>query len=268
MKIQGKIASFAILGLMAVCIGAQLFAPAHYATQFREATNAPPSLKFPLGTDDLGRDRLSRMLYGGRVSLLLAPAAALLSTCLAAAIGTIGGYLGGIPGRLIVGIIDLFLSLPWFFLLITVRAMLPLDVAPMISVTVTFTLLGLLGWAASARIVYAGVRALRTSDFITTARACGCARWRTLMVHIAPNLKSTLWAQFLISIPAFVLAEANLTMLGLGVAEPLPSWGSLLKELENYDNLRGQPWRLAPLVLLMLVVWAFQAVLNHDEVMA
>ncbi|MBV9572743.1 MAG: ABC transporter permease [Acidobacteriales bacterium] len=268
MKVQGKIAALGILGLMAVCIGAQLFAPADYATQFREAPNAAPSLKFPLGTDDLGRDRLSRMLYGGRVSLLLAPAAALLSTCLAAAVGTVAGYFGGITGRVIVGIIDLFLSLPWFFLLITVRAMLPLDVAPMISVTVTFTLLGLLGWAASARIIYAGVHALRTSGFITTARACGCARWRTLMVHIAPNLKSTLWAQFLISIPAFILAEANLTMLGLGVAEPLPSWGSLLKELENYDNLSAQPWRLAPLVLLMLVVWAFQAVLSHDEVMA
>jgi ABC-type dipeptide/oligopeptide/nickel transport system permease subunit len=166
------------------------------------------------------------------------------------------------------GAIDLFLSLPWFFLLITVRATLPLDVSPMTSVTVTFALLGFLGWATSARVVYAGVRALRTSDCITTARACGCVRWRTLAVHIMPNLKPILWAQFLVSIPAFILAEANLTMLGLGVAEPLPSWGSLLRELENYDNLSAQPWRLAPLVLLMLVVWGFQALLSHDEVMA
>jgi len=182
--------------------------------------------------------------------------------------GAIGGYFGGIWGRIVMGTVDLFLSLPWFFLLITARATLPLDVSPIISVTVTFALLGLLGWAASARVVYAGVRALRTSDFIVTARASGCQRWRTLAVHMIPNLQPTLWAQFLVSIPAFILAEANLTMLGLGVAEPLPSWGSLLKELENYDGLSAQPWRLAPLALLMLVVWSFQIVLSHDEVMA
>jgi peptide/nickel transport system permease protein len=268
MKVNRKIAWFVILGLVTVCMCAQLVAPANYAKQFREVPNASPSKQFLLGTDDLGRDRFSRLLYGGRVSLLLAPAAALLSTCLAAGLGTIAGYSGGIPARIIMGAIDLFLSLPWFFLLITVRATLPLDVSPMTSVTVTFALLGFLGWATSARVVYAGVRALRTSDFITTARACGCVRWRTLAVHIMPNLKPILWAQFLVSIPAFILAEANLTMLGLGVAEPLPSWGSLLRELENYDNLSTQPWRLAPLVLLMLVVWGFQALLSHDEVMA
>jgi ABC-type dipeptide/oligopeptide/nickel transport system permease subunit len=268
MRLDRKIACSVILGVMTLCIFSDLFAPAHYATQFREAPNSPPSKRFLLGTDDVGRDRFSRLLYGGRVSLLLAPAAALLSTCLAAGLGTIAGYLGGIIGRIIMGIIDLFLSLPWFFLLITVRAMLPLDVSPMISVTVTFALLGCLGWAASARVVYAGVRALRTSDFITTARSYGCVRWRTLAVHIMPNLKPILWAQFLVSIPAFILAEANLTMLGLGVSEPLPSWGSMLKELENYDGLSAQPWRLAPLALLMLVVWAFQIVLSREEVMA
>jgi peptide/nickel transport system permease protein len=263
-----KIAGWSMVGLMAACLCAQFLAPAHYATQFRESPNAAPSKRFWLGTDDLGRDRFSRLLYGGRVSLLLAPAAALLSTLLAAGFGMAAGYFQGLPGRIIMGGVDLFLSLPWFFLLIAARAMLPLDVSPMISVTVTFALLGLLGWAASARVVYAGMRSLRTSDFILTARACGCLRWRTLAVHIAPNLKPVLWAQFLVSIPAFILAEANLTMLGLGVAEPLPSWGSMLKELENYDNLSAQPWRLAPLALSMLVVWAFQVILSQDEVMA
>ncbi len=268
MRSLRKLAGWSILGVMTVCLCAGFFAPSHYATQFRQAPNAGPSEHFLLGTDDLGRDRFSRLLYGGRVSLLLAPAAALLSTFLAATLGIVAGYFEGVWGRIIMGGVDLFLSLPWFFLLITARSMLPLDVSPMISVSITFALLGLLGWAASARVVYAGVRALRTSDFITAARACGCMRWRTLAVHIAPNLKPVLWAQFLVSIPAFILAEANLTMLGLGVSEPLPSWGSMLKELENYDNLSSQPWRLAPLALLMLVIWAFQIVLNKDEVMA
>src|SRR5271166_1490911 len=116
-----KIAGWSMVGLMAACLCAQFLAPAHYATQFRESPNAAPSKRFWLGTDDLGRDRFSRLLYGGRVSLLLAPAAALLSTLLAACIGGLAGSLGGRFERLALAAPDLSLSLPWLFLLLTVR---------------------------------------------------------------------------------------------------------------------------------------------------
>src|ERR1700676_5790462 len=111
MRVDRKIAWFVILGLVTVCLCAQIVAPANYAKQFREAPNAGPSKVFLLGTDDLGRDRFSRLLYGGRVSLLLAPAAALLSTFLAGALGIVAGYFEGIWARVIMGGIDLFLSL-------------------------------------------------------------------------------------------------------------------------------------------------------------
>src|SRR5262245_11300880 len=107
---------------------ADWLAPAPYERQFRDAPSARPSRRFPLGTDELGRDRLSRLLYGTRVSLLLAPATALLSTLIAAAIGGAAGYLGGRWDRIALRAIDLFLSLPWLFLLLTARAMLPLNV--------------------------------------------------------------------------------------------------------------------------------------------
>jgi peptide/nickel transport system permease protein len=200
------------------------------------------------------------------VSLLLAPIAAALSVMLAASVGTIAGYLGGIWERTILGIIDLFLSLPWLFLLITVRAALPLNVSPIFSVIVTFLLLGLLGWATSARVVCAGVSAIKRSDFMIGARATGCSSGRSIFVHLIPNLKRTLWAQFLVSIPLFILTEANLTILGLGVAEPLPSWGSLLREINVYSDNLSHVWRLAPLFLLMIVVWAFQIACTTDEV--
>src|ERR1051325_1339214 len=174
----GAWCTIVVLGL--TCILAGKLAPAHYATQFRQAPDAAPSSRFLLGTDDLGRDRLTRVLFGGRVSLLLAPAAAALSVILAASVGTIAGYLGGTWQRSILGIIDLFLSLPWLFLLITVRAALPLNVSSVVSVMVTFALLGLLGWAASARVICAGVSALKTSDFMITVRATGCSSARTL----------------------------------------------------------------------------------------
>ncbi len=260
------------VAVLAVTCGAALLLPTlgifDYAKQFRNTPNDAPSFAHPLGTDDLGRDRFSRLLFGTRVSLLLAPAAALLSTILAAVIGGVAGYAGGWVERLALVVTDLFLSLPWLFLLIAVRAALPLNVSPETSVMITFALLGSLGWAVSARVVCAGTRALRESDFVLQARASGISSWRVLGIQVLPNLKPVLFAQFWISIPVFILAEANLGILGLGVAEPLPSWGSLLRELEGYSGLSGQPLRLVPLVLLIIVVSCFQIVLSEQEVLA
>jgi len=241
-------------------------APADYATQFREAPNSSPSRQHWLGTDELGRDRLSRVLYGTRISLLMAPAAALLATALATLVGGVAGYLGGWWERGAMAATDLFLSMPWLFLLLAVRAMLPLNVSPLTSVAVTFLMLGLLGWAASARVLCAGARGLRGSDFVLQARASGLRGMRLLAIHVIPNLKPVLMAQFWISIPVFIISEANLGILGLGVAEPLPSWGSLLRELESFASFGFEAWKLVPLVLLVLVVSSFQIVLSRDEV--
>ena len=163
---------------------------------------------------------------------------------------------------------DLFLAMPWLFLLLAVRAMLPLNVSPMASVAVTFLLLGILGWAASARVLCAGARGLRNSDFILLARASGVSGVRLLLIQVLPNLKPVLAAQFWISIPVFILSEANLGVLGLGVAEPLPSWGSLLREMESFTSFGFEAWKLVPLALLVLVVSSFQIILSRDEVYA
>jgi peptide/nickel transport system permease protein len=247
------------------CLLANFISPASYAHQFREEPNSPPSRQHLLGTDDLGRDRFSRVLYGTRVSLLLAPAAALLASLLAALIGGGAGFAGGWIQKCVMAATDLFLSLPWLFLLITVRAMLPLNVSPFLSVAITFALLGCLGWAAAARVLCADAGSLRESDFVLLARASGSGPWRLLWRHIVPNLRPILLAQFWISVPAFILAEANLGMLGLGVAEPLSSWGSLLRELQSYSAISGQPWQFVPLALFILVVSSFHLVLLKQE---
>src|ERR1700685_999160 len=151
----------AIVFLLVVCVAcllANFIAPASYARQFRDEPNASPSRQHLLGTDDLGRDRFSRVLYGTRVSLLLAPAAALLSSLLAAFVGGIAGFAGGWVDRCVMAGTDLFLSLPWLFLLITVRALLPLNVSPIISVLITFAMLGCLGWGGAARTICGHVR--------------------------------------------------------------------------------------------------------------
>jgi peptide/nickel transport system permease protein len=235
--------------VIAWCPGALTLAP--YDRQFRELPNAPVSRQFPLGTDDLGRDRLSRLLYGTRVSLLAAPAAALFSAVLAAVVGGLAGFLGGWFDRTAVAAIDLMLSLPWLFLLIIVRALLPLNLPALLSVLVTFGLIGLLGWPSAARIVRADCQALRCSDMVVQARACGLPMGRVLVKHVLPNVRPILMAQFRASIPIYILAEANLGLLGLGVADPLPSWGNLLRPLES-GPLQAAAW--APLILMVVVV--------------
>jgi ABC-type dipeptide/oligopeptide/nickel transport system permease subunit len=160
---------------------------------------------------------------------------------------------------------DLFLSLPWLFLLISVRAFLPLNVAPFTSVVITFAMLGLLGWAGAARVICADARTLCGSDVVLLARASGSSGFRLLWRHILPNLKPILYAQFWISIPVFILAEANLGILGLGVAEPLPSWGSLLRELESFSAFNAHPWQFVPLILLIATVSCFHLALQKEE---
>jgi peptide/nickel transport system permease protein len=269
MNLWRKLACVILAVVLCASVAAYWLAPAGYARQYREATNAAPSQTHWLGTDELGRDRFARVLYGTRISLLLAPAAALLSTLMAALIGGLAGYLGGGWARIAMAVTDLFLSLPWLFLLITARALMPLNVSPLISVVVTFLLLGSLGWTTAARVLCTTAGSLRSSDFVRQARAAGVPAQRLFWIHVLPNLKPVLYAQFWISIPVFILSEANLGILGLGVAEPMPSWGSLLKELEGMVSLGDEPWKFVPLILLVLVVMSFQLVLSrHDEVAA
>jgi len=263
-----KLACAVLALVLAASLAANWLAPAGYAKQYREATDAPPSRAHWLGTDDVGRDRFARVLYGTRISLLLAPAAALLSTLMAALIGGLAGYLGGIWARIAMAVTDLFLSLPWLFLLITARALMPLNVSPLVSVLVTFMLLGLLGWTTAARVLCTTAGVLRSSDFVRQARAAGLPGQRLFWVHVMPNLRPVLYAQFWISIPVFILSEANLGILGLGVAEPMPSWGSLLKELEGLVSMGEEPWKFVPLILLVVVVTSFQLLLSRQEEVA
>lgn len=251
--------------LFVVGLFAGKVAPYSYARQFRERPNAAPCASHLLGTDNLGRDLFARLVYGTRVSLLLAPAAALLSTLIAGILGGLAGLLGGWCERLILGAADLSMALPLLFVLLALRALLPLDISPILSVIATFIFLGLLGWASSLRVVWAATRNLRNSDFLLLARATGCRRWKMIVRHVLPNLQPVLFAQFWTSIPLLVLTEATLSMLGLGVMEPLPSWGNLLRGLEDISAVSANPWRLSPLILLIVVAICFQLILPAQE---
>lgn len=256
------IASFIAL----VSLGGSLLPRFDYSRQDREHFSVGPSRDHWLGTDAVGRDRWARLLHGTRVSLSLAPAAAGLSLLLAFVAGAVPGFAGGADERVAKMIIDLVLSVPWLFLLPMVRAMLPLNTSPAASATITFLMLGLLGWGVPARILLARSRRLRQSEFVLLARASGVPRWRLLCIHVMPNLWPVLVAQFWIAVPVFILAEANLSLLGLGVAEPLPSLGSLLRELETVLSIRGDVCNFAALFVLVLMVSSLQVAFVKHEV--
>jgi len=261
-RIRGILAAL-LLAVALIALFPKVITQAPYDRQFREAAGCPPSLRFPLGTDDLGRDRLSRLLYGTRLSLLLASASALASTLLASLVGAAAGYIGGWCDRMVMRAIDLTLSLPWLFVLITARALLPLNVSPLLSVAITFALLALVGWASPARVVRAAVREMRDSDVLVQAKAAGCRGPRLIALHILPQLKPVMAAQFCTAVPIFILSEANLSLLGVGVAEPLPSWGNLLRDIQNQPSLTGGV--LAPLILLVVVIGCFQVVFSVED---
>jgi peptide/nickel transport system permease protein len=259
-------AAMVVLASIALsAVAANWIAPYPYAEQSRDHPSAAPSRQFPLGTDELGRDRFSRLVYGTRVSLLLAPAAALVSTMIALAFGGIAAFVGRWWESLATGATDMVLAAPTVLILFTVRALMPLNVSPWTSILITCGLLGALGWPPAARVIRADMAALLNADFLLQARAAGQRSVRILFRHLVPNFRPILAAQFWVLVPAFILAEANLSLLGLGVAEPLPSWGNMLRELENYALVQERPWILAPLAALMLTILCLYVVLPSGE---
>lgn len=264
MKVIRVAAACILIAVAAMAFAAGALAPHDYAFQYREHAGEPPSATFPLGTDELGRDRFSRLLHGARVSLIFAPAAALAATAIAAVIGLISGYAGGWVDESARAVTDLFLSLPWLFVLLTLRALLPLNTSPWASLGATFALLAGIGWASGARVVRASVNSLRASPAILHARAYGCGTGRLLIRHFLPHLRPVLTAQFWILVPVFLLTEANLGVLGLGISEPLPSLGNMLAELQNYGRVAESPWILAPALLVVLVVASLHFLVSRE----
>jgi len=204
-----------------------------------------------LGSDAYGRDQLSRILYGGQVSLLAGLLGAGITLSLGALIGITAGYYAGWRDELLMRIAELFLALPWLYLLFALRAFLPLAVSPLEAFLLVVIVIGMVGWARPARLVRGVVLSAKERDFVRAARGFGASDFYLLRRHILPETASVLLTQAAILIPQFVLAEMTLSFLGLGVPEPMSSWGNLLATLQQYSVLVSYWWMCLPALAIV-----------------
>lgn len=216
-----------------------------------------PARIFLMGTDDFGRDQFSRFLYGGQISLAAGLIAAALSLSLGIIIGSLAGFYGGWIDATLMRGGEMFLALPWLYLLFAVRAALPLHVSQWQVFLLLVAVIGLIGWARPARLIRGVVLSAKERYFVTAARGFGASDFYLLRRHVLPQTYSVVLTQMTLLIPQYVLAEVTLTFLGLGVGEPMPSWGSLLASLQQYYVLSSYWWMFLPVMLLVPIFFAY-----------
>lgn len=228
-------------------------APWSYADQDRAQVAASMSASHPIGTDDLGRDRLVRTAAALLLGIVGAVAASALATALALALGMGAALARPWCGRLTLYAGDLFLTLPWIFLLMMLRSALPLNLPPASSAAMTFVLMAVLGVPAFLRFHYTRTLAFSRSEWMLQSHASGL-RQGQIFRQMLPHLRPLIVTQFLLYVPACIVAEANLGTLGLGIGEPLSSWGSMLQSLGSAAFTSTSSLIYVPLALLVLVL--------------
>lgn len=207
----------------------------------------PPSAEHPLGTDDVGRDMLLRIIYGGIISLRIGVLAASIGVSLGVTIGTVCGYFGGWIDNVLMRIAEALLSIPTLFILIVLSRVLGS------SVIIIITVIGVLSWMRISRLVRANVLSLRERDYVTAARAQGAPVSRILMRHIVPNTLAPIVVAGTLQVGRAIVLEASLSFLGMGVQPPTATWGSMLNRAQAY--LTTAPWiAIAPGVMILVVV--------------
>ncbi len=212
---------------------------------------------FLLGTDRLGRDILSRIIYGARISLTIGLIGIAISFSLALVIGGIAGYYGGIVDLFTQRVIEVIQSFPQIPLWMALSAVLPVTWSPLLVYFAITVILAMLDWTGLARAVRSKILSLREDDYCMAAQLMGARPRRVIGRHLLPGLMSHLIASATLSIPTIILGETALSFLGLGLRPPITSWGVLLNEAQNINVVALYPWLILPVVPVVLVIIAF-----------
>lgn len=239
-----------------IIVTAALLAPwiAPYSPSEQNITNllAPPGKDHWLGTDELGRDTFSRLLYGARISLMVSFSAVIGMKTIGVIVGSIAGYYGGIVDSILMRIVDVLIAFPQIFLLITLLTVLEPSIWILIFVFIFFS------WMGTARLIRGEFLTLRSREFVLAARTMGIKTRRIIFSHILPNALGPLIVSSTLSVGGVILAESALSYLGLGVQPPTPSWGNMLQSAQDLNIMLNAWWYpLFPGFSILITVLAF-----------
>jgi len=225
--IRNRLALFGliiVMTLFAIAVFAPLISPYNYKNIDVQNILMPPSSTHFFGTDDLGRDVYSRMIWGARISLAVGFVSVGISTLIGITLGAIAGYYGKYADMIIMRFVDIMLCIPGFFLILAVIAFLGSNIFNIMII------IGLTSWMGVARLVRAEFLSLKEREFVLGAKASGASDFRIIFIHILPNALSPVFISAVLGVAAAVLLESSLSFLGLGIQPPTPSWGNILTE--------------------------------------
>jgi peptide/nickel transport system permease protein len=244
------VASLAVFAILAVaCLAAPVVAPFQFDAIDLESVREPPSAAHWMGTDDLGRDLLTRVLYGGRVSILIGLLAAILGTGLGALIGSVAGFYGGRLESLLMRLTDIAFAIPTLPLLIVLASYTDAAIVSMALI------IGLLSWMTTARVVRGEVLSIKEMTYVEAARSIGAGNARIIGRHILPNVVGPIIVGATLAVGNAIILESSLSFLGLGVQPPIPTWGNLLMDAQA--TMATKPWlTVFPGIAILLVVLA------------
>ncbi|WP_078548094.1 oligopeptide ABC transporter permease [Litchfieldia alkalitelluris] len=249
--IGGSILSLIILA----AIFAPLIAPYSFEEQRLLDKLKPPSAEFLLGTDKFGRDLLTRLLYGARISLLVGFASVFGAITIGTLVGSLAGYFGGKLDAILMRFVDILLSIPSIFLLITLVTIFSPGVDKLILI------FALTGWMGTARLVRGEFLSLRTREFVLASKTIGTRSYKIIFSHILPNAMGPIIVAASLQIGGVILAESALSYLGLGIQPPTPSWGNMLQDAQNFTIMLNAWWYpLFPGLMILLTVLCFNFV--------
>ena len=235
------LASIVILTLFIILsVLAPVIAPYEIDEIDLDNIEAAPSTEHILGTDDLGRDVLSRIMHGGRVSLTVGIVASIMQITIGVSLGAIAGYFGGIVDSVIMRIVDIIMCFPFFIIAIAMAAVLGPSMSNIIIIV------GILYWTRVARIVRAEVLSLKEREYVESAKAFGLNSWEIIISHILPNVMAPVLVYATLAIANGILTEASLSFLGMGVKPTIPSWGNMLSAAQSMRVLKSKWWMWMP----------------------
>jgi peptide/nickel transport system permease protein len=244
------VASMIAVGLISVaCLAAPIIAPYPFDGIDLSAIREPPSARHWFGTDDLGRDLLTRVLYGGRVSILIGLLAAAVGTGVGSLVGALAGYFGGRTDKILMRATDTAYAIPTLPLLIVLGSYAR-------SATLTIGLIiGLLSWMATARVVRGSVLSIREMAWVEAARAIGLSHTRVILRHVLPNVAGPIIVGATLAVGNAIILESSLSFLGLGVQPPIPTWGNMLMDAQA--TMATKPWlTIFPGLAILITVLA------------